>query len=87
MSKLFGTDGIRGIVGKDINANLAIRVGASISQVLKKELNKDRLTFLIGSDTRISKDMFISAVSAGVLGEGCNIIDVGVLPTIMVLKY
>ena len=81
MSKLFGTDGIRGIVGKDINANLAIRVGASISQVLKKELNKDRLTFLIGSDTRISKDMFISAVSAGVLGEGCNIIDVGVLPT------
>ncbi|MBR4351408.1 MAG: phosphoglucosamine mutase [Bacilli bacterium] len=81
MGKLFGTDGIRGIVGKSINANLALRVGASVAQVLKENLDKDRLTFLIGSDTRISKDMFTTAVSAGVLGEGCNIVDVGVLPT------
>lgn len=81
MGKLFGTDGIRGIVGKDLNSNLALRVGASVAQTLKKELNKDKLTFLIGSDTRISKDMFTTAVAAGILGEGCDIVDVGVLPT------
>lgn len=81
MGKLFGTDGVRGIVGKDLTEDLATRIGASVSKVLKENLDKKNLTFLIGSDTRISKDMFTIAVSTGVLNEGCNIIDVGVLPT------
>lgn len=81
MGKLFGTDGIRGIVNKDLTCDLALKVGVSVARTLKKELNKDKLTFIIGSDTRASKDMFILSVSAGVLSEGCNVISVGVLPT------
>ena len=81
MGKLFGTDGARGIVNKDLTSILALKIGASVARVLKRELKKEKLTFLIGSDTRISKDMFISAVSSGVLSEGCNIINVSVLPT------
>ena len=81
MEKLFGTDGIRGIVNKDLTADLAVKVGSSVSKVLKENLKQERLTFLIGSDTRVSKDMLTAAVSTGVLSEGCNIIDVGVLPT------
>lgn len=81
MGKLFGTDGVRGIVNKDLTKELAYKIGASVARVLKKELNKDKLTFLIGSDTRESKDMLSSAVKEGVASEGCEIVDVGVLPT------
>ena len=81
MGKLFGTDGVRGIVNKDLTSFLAHRIGVSVSRVIKDKENKDNLTFLIGSDTRLSKDMLTSSVSSGVMSEGCNIIDVGVMPT------
>ena len=81
MAKLFGTDGIRGIVNEDLNAILALKIGSSVAKVLKNELKKDKLTLLIGGDTRISKDMLTSSVAAGVLSEGCDVISLGVLPT------
>lgn len=81
MGKLFGTDGIRGVVNKELTSELAVKIGASVARVLKKEKNKKNLTFLIGSDTRISKDMFTTAVSSGVMSEGCNIVNIGVMPT------
>ena len=81
MAKLFGTDGIRGIVNEDLNAILALKIGSSVARVLKNELKKDKLTLLIGGDTRISKDMLTSSVAAGVLSEGCDVISLGVLPT------
>ena len=81
MAKLFGTDGIRGIVNEDLNAILALKIGSSVAKVLKNELKKEKLTLLIGGDTRISKDMLTSSVAAGVLSEGCDVISLGVLPT------
>lgn len=81
MGRLFGTDGVRGIVNNDLTADLALKLGASVARVVKEKSNKKELTFLIGSDTRISKDMLTCAVSAGVLSEGCNVTDLGVLPT------
>ena len=81
MGKLFGTDGVRGVVNKDLTSFLAHRIGVSVSKVMKENMNKDNLTFLIGSDTRLSKDMLTASVSSGVMSEGCNIIDVGVMPT------
>ena len=81
MGKLFGTDGVRGIVNKDLTCDLALKIGASVARTLKEEKKKKQLNFLIGSDTRISKDMFTSSVASGVLSEGCNIVNVGVLPT------
>ena len=81
MAKLFGTDGIRGIVNEDLNAILALKIGSSVAKVLKNELKKDKLTLLIGGDTRISKDMLTSSVAAGVLSEGCDVISLDVLPT------
>ena len=44
MAKLFGTDGIRGIVNEDLNAILALKIGSSVAKVLKNELKKDKLT-------------------------------------------
>ena len=79
MGKLFGTDGVRGIVGTELDIELAMKIGASTARVLKKENNN--LTFLVGSDTRISKDVLKNALVAGVLSENANIIDLGVIPT------
>ena len=81
MGKLFGTDGIRGIVGKDLTEELAYKVGFAVSQVLKEEQKKGKLTFLLGTDTRESREIISKAVISGVLSNDCNIIDVGILPT------
>jgi len=78
MGRLFGTDGVRGIVGPELDINLAMKIGASTARVMKKN---NALTFLVGSDTRISKDVLKNALVSGVLSEGANIIDLGVIPT------
>lgn len=80
MEAKFGTDGIRGIVGPELDATLALKIGASAVQVLKKDKNK-RLKFLIGSDTRISKDVLKHGLVAGILSEDADAIDLGVIPT------
>ena len=81
MTKLFGTDGVRGLVNKELTSDLALKIGISVAHVLKQELKKEKLTFFIGTDTRISRDMLKSAVISGFLSEGCDIIDLGIIPT------
>ena len=56
MGKLFGTDGIRGIVGENLTADLAFRVGQAVTHVLYEEKGAKPL-LTIGMDTRISSDM------------------------------
>ncbi len=79
MGKIFGTDGARGIVGPELTIKLAMQIGASTARLFKKQ--KDNVTFLIGSDTRISKDALRFSLASGVLSEGANIIDLGVIST------
>ena len=78
MGKLFGTDGIRGIVGEDLTHELALKVGEASAYVLGK---KDDLVVLVGRDTRISGQMLASALSAGLMSQGAKVIDLGVVPT------
>lgn len=78
MGKLFGTDGIRGIVGEDLTHELAMKVGEASAYVLGK---KDELVVLVGRDTRISGQMLASALSAGLMSQGAKVIDLGVVPT------
>jgi phosphoglucosamine mutase len=79
MSRLFGTDGVRGIVNKDLTPELAFNLGKAGTFVLNKE--KERPVIIIGKDTRISGDLLEDALSAGILSMGGNVIKVGVLPT------
>jgi len=78
MGKLFGTDGIRGIVGESLTAELAMKVGEASAYVLGE--NKD-ITVLIGRDTRISGQMLASALSAGLMSQGARVVDLGIVPT------
>ncbi len=79
MARLFGTDGVRGIVNIDLTIDLAMKIGAATAKTLKKD--KENLTLLVASDTRISKDALRLSLASGVLSEGANIIDLGVMPT------
>lgn len=79
MGKLFGTDGIRGVAGEDLNSSLAMKVGSSAAYVLgKKEAN---LTVLIGRDTRTSGSMLAHAIATGLINYGARVIDLGIIPT------
>lgn len=78
MGKLFGTDGIRGIVGEDLTHDLAMKIGEAAAYVLG---GKKGLVVLIGRDTRISGQMLSSALSAGFMSQGAKVIDLGVVPT------
>lgn len=79
MGRLFGTDGVRGIANTELTAMLAFKLGKAGTYVLSKE--EERPVVLIGQDTRISGDMLVDALSAGVLSMGGNVIKVGILPT------
>lgn len=81
MGKLFGTDGIRGIVEEDLTCELAMKVGIAAAYVLGKTKN---VTVLVGRDTRISGQMLSAALSAGLMSRGAKVIDLGVVPTPLV---
>ena len=80
MGKLFGTDGIRGVVGENLTAELAFRVGQAVSTVLEEDKGARPLV-LIGKDTRISSDMLESALMAGICSVGGDVMPVGTIPT------
>ncbi len=80
MGKLFGTDGIRGVVGENLTVDLAFRVGQAVSSVLEEEKGS-RPVVVIGKDTRISSDMLESALMAGICSVGGDVKPLGTIPT------
>lgn len=79
MSKnFFGTDGVRGKVGKDpMTADFAMRLASAAAQVLVPKGG----TVVIGKDTRLSGYMFESALEAGFVAAGADVLLLGPLPT------
>ncbi|QHG92536.1 phosphoglucosamine mutase [Coxiella endosymbiont of Amblyomma sculptum] len=78
--KYFGTDGIRGQVGKSlINAEFMLKLGWAIGVILAD--NRHSATVLIGKDTRISSYMIESALQAGLSSAGVNTKLTGLIPT------
>ncbi len=80
MARLFGTDGIRGVANKDLDCELALKVGRAVAQVLTGDTS-NRPTVLLGCDTRASSDMLCAAITAGLCSMGADVIDLGTLPT------
>jgi phosphomannomutase/phosphoglucomutase len=73
--KLFGTNGIRGLVNKELTPEMAIKVGSSIGTFFGKK------NLLVGHDARTSGPMFAKAVIAGLTATGCNVFFAGMVPT------
>ena len=81
MGKLFGTDGIRGVVNAGLDATLAFQVGLATAQVMREDTGKDRPRVAIGKDTRISSDLLENALVAGLCSAGADVLHLGVMPT------
>lgn len=81
MTKLFGTDGIRGRVNEyPITAEVALRTGKAVASVLRSS-GPRRNRVLIGKDTRISGYMLETALTSGLVSMGMDVYLVGPMPT------
>lgn len=79
MSRLFGTDGVRGVVNEFLTPELAYHLGRAAATYFCE--SKEHPTFLIGRDTRLSGSMLESSLAAGICSVGGNVVLAGVVPT------
>ena len=77
MSRLFGTDGIRGIANVDLRPSLAVALGRATAHRIVGAGG----ALVVGQDTRRSGDMFVAAITAGATSLGADVHRVGVVPT------
>lgn len=80
MGKYFGTDGIRGVVNKELDAIMAYKAGFAAATVLTRQLSH-RAKIFIGRDTRVSGEMLEAALAAGICSAGADAVLLGVIPT------
>ncbi len=74
MGKLFGSNGIRGVINQDFTLELASTIAASAGSLLGKDI-------AVGRDGRTTSPMFRDVVVSALLSVGCNVHDFGVAPT------
>ncbi|HEY3334857.1 MAG TPA: phosphoglucosamine mutase [Candidatus Limnocylindrales bacterium] len=77
MTRLFGTDGIRGVANVDLRPSLAFALGRATAH----EVVGAGGALVVGQDTRRSGDMFVAAITAGATSMGADVHTVGVVPT------
>ncbi|WP_046472346.1 phosphoglucosamine mutase [Allosalinactinospora lopnorensis] len=81
MARLFGTDGVRGVAGRDLTATLALDLSIAAAQVLAAGERAGRPLAVVGRDPRASGEFLEAAVVAGLASSGVDVIRLGVLPT------
>jgi phosphomannomutase / phosphoglucomutase len=72
--QLFGTNGVRGVTGKDMTPELVFSIGRALGQMRRGRI-------AVGRDTRTSGETLCRAIKAGLLATGCDVDDCGILPT------
>ncbi|GAB3211620.1 phosphoglucosamine mutase [Marinactinospora thermotolerans] len=82
MARLFGTDGVRGVAGRDLTASLALDLSIAAARVLSDGRHTGpRPLAVVGRDPRASGEFLEAAVVAGLASAGVDVIRLGVLPT------
>ena len=80
--RLFGTDGIRGVVNQyPMTAEFALALGRAVAQLLREEKKNRRPRVVLGKDTRLSGYMLEEALCSGLLSQGADVFLAGPLPT------
>jgi len=79
MGKYFGTDGVRGVANRELTPELAYRIGRCGGVVLTGRAERPKV--VIGLDTRVSGAMLESALVAGLLSIGADVVRLGVVST------
>ncbi|TQJ41741.1 phosphoglucosamine mutase [Arthrobacter sp. SLBN-112] len=83
MSRLFGTDGVRGLANGLLTAELALQLAQAAAVVLGHDRNASgsRPRAVLARDPRASGEFIAAAVEAGLSSSGIDVYDAGVLPT------
>src|ERR1700744_4967187 len=85
MGRIFGTDGVRGIAGVELTAQLAMDLAVAAVPVLASAATASgqahRPVAVIGRDSRASGDFLEAAVVAGLASSGVDVLRLGVIPT------
>jgi phosphomannomutase/phosphoglucomutase len=74
MKKLFGTFGVRRLANQELNPEFASKLAAAYGTLVQGKV-------AVGGDTRTSTPMIKHAVISGLLSSGCDVVDLGMLPT------
>ena len=82
---MVGVSGVRGIVGKDLTADVVTRWARGFGRWLREGTSAGGpgpgTSVVLGRDARASGPMFAAAVTAGLTSVGCDVIDIGLVPT------
>jgi phosphoglucosamine mutase len=83
VSRLFGTDGVRGVANLDLTAELALDLAVAAAHVLADlgEFQGHRPTAVVGTDSRASGDFLEAAIVAGLTSAGVDVLRLGIIPT------
>jgi phosphoglucosamine mutase len=81
VSRLFGTDGVRGLANAELTPELALELASAAASVLLERDRSHRPVAVVGRDPRASGEMLESAVAAGLSAAGADVLRLGVLPT------
>jgi phosphoglucosamine mutase len=79
VSRLFGTDGVRGVANRDLTPELALRIGRAAASLLPG--GAAHAPIVIGRDTRVSGTMLEAALVAGITSVGLDALTLGIVPT------
>jgi phosphoglucosamine mutase len=77
MTRLFGTDGVRGVANRELTPDLALALGRAAGLVLAPDGGRVAL----GRDTRLSGPMLEGALTAGLCSAGAHVLSAGIIPT------
>jgi phosphoglucosamine mutase len=80
-SRLFGTDGVRGVANVDLTPTFALQISMATIGVLRSHGAAARPVVIVGRDTRASGEMLEAAVVAGLTSAGADVVLAGILPT------
>src|SRR5712691_13252579 len=81
-NRLFGTDGVRGVAGRELNARLTMDLSAAAAAVLGRPAGTTgRPVAVVGRDPRLSGEFLEAAVVAGLASAGVDVLRLGVVPT------
>lgn len=81
MGEIFKAYDIRGIYGSELTEDIAYKTARSLAQLIAAEQAGRQLNLVVGADMRLSSPSLKTAVIKGILDEGCNVIDIGVVST------
>lgn len=80
MTRIFGTDGVRGVANTELSPELAFKIGRAGASVLAHTSDRHK-PIIVGRDTRLSGTMLESAIIAGITSVGRDAVSVGIVPT------